>query len=139
MHYHGLGLPAKYTEGRAPSEKDLLINKLHPSKVPSKVTGFSPQMYLIVSSILGQSWSVGLSNQDSLRPGRGFSITSDGFVTSGRLFLGSVAQFVVDIRLYLDAAKLSQADRIAFWALYDDIVSDWRPGGNAWSGGHNED
>ncbi len=95
-----------------------LLEKLH----PANVTGFSPKMAAIMGAFLNQDWA---------SPRRGgplgcFSITSDAFVVSGDHFLGSVAEFESNIKLYVDAANLNGAER-AYWdELYARKVTDWR-------------
>ena len=93
---------------------------------PHRITGASDQMYFIISTILGAGWV------EHPRAYGGFSITSDGFVTSGGLFLGGVDDFERNVKGYVAAAELPKHIENRFWDRYARIVSDWRPAGGAW-------
>ena len=94
--------------------RESLIAKLHPARFP----GMSPKMAAIVASFLGQDWV-------SPRLGS-FSITSDGFVMSGRHFLGSAEDFESNIARLLAVAELNLEEMQLWGALYAARVDDWR-------------
>lgn len=90
--------------------------KLHPRVFPN----CSPMMHYIMSTIVRADW---------VRAPRGvghFSITSDGFVVDGGVFLGSAADFQRNIQGYVEAAGLAPAERDLFSRLYSQAVTDWR-------------
>lgn len=82
----------------------------------------SDRMGWIVSTVLGQDWVT------HPRASGGFSITSDGFVVSGGLFVGSLEDFQGNILGFLTAAGVTAAEFELFRGLYSLRVSTWQPG-----------
>ena len=85
----------------------------------------SDKMEWIISSIDGSGRVM------CAQGGGGFSITSDGHVLSGDLFLGSVVDFERNIRGFASAAKLDDDELALFATMYSEITYDWRTFGQA--------
>ena len=86
----------------------------------------SPKMAAIVASILGEKWTD--------PPMGSISITSDGYAISGDCFIGSADDLMRNVQNLIIAAELTSEEKKEFWALYNGKVTDWRTGGNAYSG-----
>ena len=82
-------------------------------------------MAFIVSCIIGANWAKGPRGET---PNQSFSITSDGFVTSGNMFIGNKNDFVNNIRILLDVSGLTSMERALFEQLYAEKVQDWSTG-----------
>jgi len=97
-----------------------LKDRLHPRRYP----GMSPKMAFIVGAILGEDWASGPRGEKS--PGTHFHITSDGFVVSGDMFIGSVDDFENNLERLEQAAKLNEEQRKMFALLKSACVTDYR-------------
>jgi hypothetical protein len=80
----------------------------------------SDRLMFCVSKILGTDWV------DHPRAYGGLVITSDGFVQSGGLFIGSVSDLQRNLEGYLEAAELTESERSLFSVLFSKNVQDWR-------------
>lgn len=98
-----------------------LRSKLH----PRHFTGMSPKMGWIVSVFLGTDWAAGPRGE---KPIGSFSITSDGFVQIGNMFIGGKKDFERNLITLLHAAKLNMQEATLFSQLYADKVQDWSIG-----------
>lgn len=94
-----------------------LTNKFHPNNFKC-----SAKMHAILGCICGESWA-----KPELY---GLSVTSDGFVSSMDIFLGSAKDFYNNINGCLDAVEATEEERNWFWHNYDLKVSDWNSTGN---------
>lgn len=93
-----------------------LIKKMNPRQVAA-----SAQLHYIISSILGQNWVT------APRASGGFTISSDGFVTSGGVFLGeAVEDFERPVLAYIQAAGLTPEEVAFFGERYSQVVLDYR-------------
>jgi hypothetical protein len=91
-----------------------LIQKLH----PSNFTAMSPKMAAIVAYILGVKWT-----DPELRS---LAITSDGYVVSDSLFIGSVDDLERNINELLNVAGLTEEELNDWHKRYRFLVIDWR-------------
>ncbi len=73
-----------------------------------------------ISTILGTDWVT------SPRAAGGLSITSDGFVVSGGLFVGSADDLVRNLVNVCDLLELTEDERDLLYELYRSRVTDWR-------------
>lgn len=97
-----------------------LKDRLHPRRFP----GMSPKMAFIVGAIIGEDWANGPRGETS--PGSHFSITSDGGVICGNMFIGAASDFEDNLMRLEQAAKLNEEQRILFAKLKEVVVTDWR-------------
>ena len=102
----------------------LTLSELKTRLHPARFDGMSPKMAFIVGAILGENWASGPRGEQS--KGTHFCITSDGFVTSGDMFIGSVDEFEDNLERLEQAAKLNEEQRIMFGTLKDSITTDYR-------------
>lgn len=98
-----------------------LITKLH----PKRYSNMSAKMAWILSCILGTDWAKGPRGE---APTRHFSITSDGHVVSGDMYIGDKTDFISNITRLLEVADLDEDERAAFLELYSIRVTDWSKG-----------
>jgi len=78
------------------------------------------QLMFCISLILGVDWVT------HPRAMGGLSITSDGFVVSGGLFIGSADELVRNLAGASEAVGLNEAEKEAFRDLFYNTVTDWR-------------
>ena len=95
-----------------------LAKKLHPRKL-----NVSPQFGFIIGAILGQAWVTGPRGERS--ESAHFSITSDGFLLSGGMFIGSMEDCEENMRRIV-APLLNDQEKELFNALYLGRFTDWR-------------
>ena len=98
-----------------------LKDRLHPRRYP----GMSAKMAFIIGAILNEDWAAGPRGEKSI--GTHFCITSDGFVTSGNMFIGGVEEFEDNILRLLQAAKCNEEQLKLFDALKMSVITDYRP------------
>lgn len=97
-----------------------LKDRLHPRHFP----GMSPKMAFIVGAFLGEDWAKGPRGESSLNAR--FSITSDGFVICGNMFLGDASDFEGNLERLEQSADFNEEQRILFAHLKRDKIKDWR-------------
>jgi hypothetical protein len=101
------------------TKAQIVIEKLSPAKVR-----LSPRMRWIVDSLTGQDY--GARGPRGEAPGH-ISITSDGFLTHESMFLGSWDDLNRNlVGLLVDTLHLTKLELRAFWALYQQHVTDFR-------------
>lgn len=99
---------------------DNLQKKLH----PSRFSNMSPKMAWIISAIIGTDWSKGPRGESP--HGAHFSITSDGHIISGNMYLGDANEFKENIDNLIKCAELSTQEQQAFDLLFKNKITDWR-------------
>ena len=96
------------------------MNTLDSLKAKCREVQTSGQMMFCVCQVLGTDWVT------CDHAGGGMSITSDGFVVSGSLFIGSADDLERNLRGFLNAAEVNEDERTLFGAMYSQKVHDWR-------------
>jgi hypothetical protein len=104
--------------------EDITLRELKDLLHPRRFTEMSPKMAFIVGAIIGEDWAKGPRGETS--PGSHFSITSDGFVICGNMFIGAVDEFDKNLEQLEQAAKLNEEQRILFACLKMMVVIDRR-------------
>ncbi len=97
-----------------------LKQRLH----PKRFTNMSPKMAFIVGAILGENWASG--NRGEQSKDTKFCITSDGFVVSETIFIGSVDDFEDNLERLEQVAKLNEEQRQMFAKLRALAITDYR-------------
>jgi hypothetical protein len=102
----------------------LTLKELKERLHPKRFTEMSSKMAFIVGAILAEDWASGPHGEKS--PGTHFHITSDGYVISGNMFIGSVEEFENNLERLEQAAKLNEEQRKMFALLKDSCITDYR-------------
>lgn len=102
----------------------LTLNELKSRLHPSRFTDMSPKMAFIVGAILGEDWASGPRGEQASTTH--FSVTSDGYVVAGNMFIGSADDFDDNLERLEQAAKLNEEQRKLFARLKALHVTDWR-------------
>lgn len=97
-----------------------LKDRLH----PSRFSGMSAKMAFIVGAILGENWASGPRGEQS--KGTTFSITSDGHVIAGGMYIGVAEEFNDNLERLEQAAKLNEEQRKMFALLRAAHTHDCR-------------
>lgn len=94
--------------------QDSLVKKLN----PNRFSAMSGKMAAIVGYVLGEEWT---------EPGIAWmSISSDGFVTTESVFIGSAEDLEDNLTKLYQASGLTTPEIKEFNALYRSKVDDWR-------------
>lgn len=119
-----VGLNATLDSMKKMPNEDITLRELKDRLHPRRFPGMSPKMAFIVGAIIGEDWAKGPRGETS--PGSHFSITSDGFVVCGSMFIGDVEDFNGNLERLEQAAKLNEEQRILFAKRKAAVVTDWR-------------
>jgi len=95
-----------------------LIAKLSPGQIR-----LSPKMRWIIDSLTGQDY--GARGPRGEMPAH-LSITSDGYVQSGSMFLGDAGELSVNVEGVLQTIGVKPEERKAFDTLRRKNLTDWR-------------
>jgi len=95
-----------------------LIEKLSPTKLR-----LSPKMRWIIDSVTAQDY--GSRGPRGEAPGH-LSITSDGYVLHGNMFIGAFQDMLENFKGVLDTIEATPAERSAFSQLVKFNTTDWR-------------
>jgi hypothetical protein len=95
-----------------------LISKLSPSQIR-----LSPKMRWIIDSLTGQDH--GARGPRGEAPAH-LSVTSDGYVQSGSMFLGDVGELSVNVEGVLQTISVTPEERKVFDTLRRQNLTDWR-------------
>jgi hypothetical protein len=93
-----------------------LLEKLH----PLKVKGYSNKMYFIISRIMDTTW---VTHPDAWGP---LTVTSDGFVQCGSLFIGTADELQNNLSKYTADAGLTIEEQDRFDIVCKENIADWR-------------
>ena len=86
---------------------------------PNRFTAMSGKMAAIVGYVLGEKWT---------EPGIAWmSISSDGFVSTESVFIGTAEDLEDNLTRLYQASGLTTPEIKEFDALYRSKVDDWRP------------
>lgn len=95
-----------------------ILNKISPRSLK-----LSPKMRFILDCVTGQDYGARGLRGESPMP---LSITSDGFIIVGSMFIGEASDLERNVEGVLKTVEATKAEREAFNLMYKKHVTDWR-------------